>query len=116
MLGGCQLDDMKPILGDSDINIDAKSVRRKLDLSTDPGEWLYFELLQQDPQGDTETGFFFYFHYCSLTRREAACIRVSATFLVIDKIHTGSDLKQIAALLHVLRIRKHREPGQDQRQ
>lgn len=69
VLEKCQLDDMKPILVDSDINIDAKSVRRKLDLSTDPGEWLYFELLQQDPQGDTETGFFLYFHYCSLTRR-----------------------------------------------
>lgn len=69
VLEGCQLDDVKPILGGSDINIYAKSVKRKLDLSTDPGEWLCFELLQQDPQGDTETGFFLYFHYCSLTRR-----------------------------------------------
>lgn len=49
MLEECQLDDMKPILVDSDINIDAKSVRRKLDLSTDPGEWLYFELLTAGP-------------------------------------------------------------------
>lgn len=60
MLEGCQLDDMKPILGDSDISIDAKSVKRDLDLSRGLGEWLYFELLEQGPRGDIETFFFFF--------------------------------------------------------
>lgn len=59
--GGCQLDDTKPILGDSDINIDAKSLRRKLDLSTDPGEWLYLSCYSRTPKVTQKLDFSFIF-------------------------------------------------------
>lgn len=58
MLEKCQLDAMKPTVGDSDVTMDAQSVKREQELSRGLGERLCLELLQLGE----ETGVFFICH------------------------------------------------------
>lgn len=81
------LDDMKLTLHDSDVTVEAQSVKRELELSRGLGERLCFELLQQGSQ------------VFSLSIIDQLQAFLHAAFLVTAKIRSRSDLSAERFLL-----------------